>query len=67
MVDDCFTEMLFHWLQRSAPPPTWTDLIDALKSPVIGRYDIAKEVETYEYEKAESATVPFKGNCSISL
>ena len=44
VVDDCFTEMLSHWLKRFTPPPTWTELMDALKSPVIGHHDIAEKI-----------------------
>ena len=44
MVDDCFTEMFSRWLKRSTPPPSWSELKDALNSPVIGRGDIAKEI-----------------------
>ena len=46
MVDDCFTEMLSHWLKRCAPPPSWSELKEALKSPVIGRGDTAGCIET---------------------
>ena len=44
MVDDCFTEMLSCWLKRSTPPPSWSALKEALNSPVVGRWDIAKEI-----------------------
>ena len=44
VVDDCFTEMLSHWLKRSTPPSTRAELMDALKSPVIGRHDIAEKI-----------------------
>ena len=45
MVDDCFTEMLSHWLSRPSPPPTWSALAKALTSPVIGRQDIAGTIK----------------------
>ena len=45
MVDDCFAEMLSHWLSRPSPPPTKEELIAALKSPTIGHEDIAKRVQ----------------------
>ena len=45
VVDDCFTEMLSHWIKRSTPPPTWTALRDALNSPVIDRGDVAGKVQ----------------------
>ena len=45
VVDDCFTEMLSHWLSRPSPPPTWSALAKALTSPVIGRQDIARTIK----------------------
>ena len=45
VVDDCFTEMLSHWLSRPSPPPTWSALVKALASPVIGRQDIAGTIK----------------------
>ena len=44
VVDDCFTEMLSCWLKRPTPPPSWSELKEALNSPVIGRGDIANEI-----------------------
>ena len=43
MVDDCFTEMLSHWLEHSTPE--YTKLVEALTSPAIDRVDIAEKVE----------------------
>ena len=45
MTDDCFTDMLSLWLNRPSPPPTKETLIDALKSPAVGREDLAKALE----------------------
>ena len=42
MVDDCFTEMLSHWLEHSTPE--YTKLVEALTSPAIARMDIAERV-----------------------
>ena len=44
--DDCFRDILLMWLQGQ-PEPKITVLLRALRSPVIGRSDIAKEVESY--------------------
>ena len=66
MVDDCFTDMLSYWLSRPNPPPTTAVLIDALKSPTVGHWDIAKEVELWldatisEYRTTTSLST-FKG------
>ena len=50
VVDDCFTALLEHWLKRTSPPPTWSALINALKSPSIGYVDLANEVEAMYVE-----------------
>ena len=42
--DDCFREMLKEWLRRPEPHPTWTELAQALKSPVIGYGHLANEL-----------------------
>ena len=44
VVDDCFHEMFYRWVNRSTPPPSWSELKDALTSPAIGRGDIAEEI-----------------------
>ena len=44
-VDVCFHAVLRHWVRRTSPPLTWTALVRALKSPVINRGDIAREIE----------------------
>ena len=57
MVDDCFTEMFSQWLERSTPSPSWSELKEALSSPVIGRGDIAKEItENVRIHTTESNT-----------
>ena len=38
VVDDCFTDMLSHWLSRT---PSWSKLVEALQSPVIDCKGIA--------------------------
>ena len=43
VVEDCFTETLSQWLEHSSPE--YTELVEALKSQVIGRVDIAEKVE----------------------
>ena len=39
-----FREMLKVWLRRVEPYPTWSELIEALKSPLVGREDLAKKL-----------------------
>lgn len=45
VTDDCFTELLTHWLSRTSTPPTWSVLIKAIKSKSIGYVDVADEIE----------------------
>ncbi len=44
-VDVCFEAMLTHWVKRSSPPPSWSTLVRALKSPAIARGDIATSIK----------------------
>ena len=44
--DLCLTHVLEHWLTRT-PPPTLNGLIEALKSPAVGRDDIASTLEAH--------------------
>ena len=57
VVDDCFTDMLSHWLNRASPPPTKDALVAALKSPAVGREDLAKAMEV--------GSEPVKGGAEI--
>ena len=40
----CFREMLKVWLRRVEPRPTWSELAEALKSPMVGREDLADKL-----------------------
>ena len=44
MPEDCFREMLVHWLKRVDPPPTWSALVAALGSWNVGYEDLAEHV-----------------------
>ena len=50
-----FTAMLEVWLQ-SSPNPTWSRLVNALRSPIIGRSDIAAKIED-KYIKSDDSSV----------
>ncbi|XP_064383874.1 uncharacterized protein LOC135332890 [Halichondria panicea] len=52
-VEPCFEAMLTHWVKRSSPPPSWSAVVRALKSPTIGREDIATSIK--ENEKATTS------------
>ncbi len=41
----CLTGMLEYWLTQTDPPPSWSALIKALRSPALGRGDIACMIE----------------------
>ena len=41
--DRCFREMLKVWL-KSETPPTWTELVKALRSPTVGYQELAEEL-----------------------
>ena len=53
-VGSCFCEMLSLWLKRTTPPPSWQEMADALRSPVIGRVDIAIKVEAKAQEQKQA-------------
>ena len=42
--DDCFRESLKEWLKGAEPPPTWSALCNALKSPSLGYGELANEL-----------------------
>ena len=41
---DKLREVLKTWL-RTAPKPTWQDIVDALKSPVVDELRLARDIE----------------------
>ena len=47
--------MLREWLQ-SSPNPTWSELVEALRSPAIDRPDIVAEIED-KYIKSDDSSV----------
>ncbi len=51
--DDQFTKMLGEWLLSS---PTWSDLAETLRSPLIRHPDIAAEIED-KYIKSDDSSV----------
>ena len=55
-LNDQFTAMLDVWVQ-SSPNPTWSELIEALRSPdIINRPDFAAEIED-KYIKSDDSSV----------
>ncbi|XP_064387204.1 uncharacterized protein LOC135335598 isoform X4 [Halichondria panicea] len=60
-----FTKMLEVWLQ-SSPNPTWSDLVEALRSPAINRPDIAAEIED-KYIKSDDSSVQESKDTAVSV
>ena len=42
--EECFKEMLSIWLKRENPKPTWSTLVNALRSPMVGYEQLAETV-----------------------
>ena len=61
--DACFTEMLSMWLKQMEYPPTWSNMIRALKSRPVGFQRLAKRIETKSGTKQcdKSLQLPLKG------
>ena len=43
--ESCFTDCITTWLRQTEPPPTWTALINALRSPPVGFQEMAERLE----------------------
>ncbi len=43
--EDCLRDMLKKWLNTS-PDPSWQSLIEALRSPIVGKEPLARHLET---------------------
>ena len=41
----CLTAMLTGWLKQTTPLPTWQELVDTLKSPMVGCRHLAESIE----------------------
>ena len=54
VTDSGLITFLTHWLSRPSPLPTWSALIDAIKSPPIGYVDVADQIEAMLVENAPS-------------
>jgi len=67
--DNCFKEMLCHWLKMD-PPPTWDRLLSALESDVIGlcnlACDIRKKFDDINGDHSTPMLVQSGNNCSFS-
>ena len=46
MTDECLREMLIQWLTRTSPPPSWSGLVEALSSVLVGEKRLAEQIHT---------------------
>lgn len=54
---DCLTGMLKRWLSNTSPPPSWSDLIQALSSTLVGEKGIAEKIrKQYCHQAGEDST-----------
>ncbi len=53
--DECLRRVLKMWLQKSETlQPTWRSLLKALRSEIVGREDVAQDIEKYLKSKMET-------------
>ena len=54
--------MLQEWLNSVSPPPTWSDLVQALSSATVGQNRLAEDIkQQYCHQDGEQATGPAPG------
>ena len=59
---NCYTRMLQVWLNTESSPPTWSDLVQALSSPVVGENRLAEEIRMkYCHGDGEQPSGPAPG------
>ena len=44
---DCYAEVFSLWQRRGDPPFTWDTIIEALRAPIVGEDQLAKELEKW--------------------
>ena len=55
---DCLRETLTTWLQTCVPPPTWTNIVGALRSSVVGEARLAADLEQKYCSSRPAPPVP---------
>ena len=58
--DACFTDCITTWLRQTNPPPTWTALINALRSRPVGFQEMAEGLEGKYLHPSLTANHVFK-------
>ena len=53
-VDQCFTDMIIKWLQQEKSLSNWNSILSALRSPTVGREDLADDIEADSWEDGPS-------------
>ena len=53
----CLTKMLIEWLSSSYPPPTWSDVVDALSSRPVGEKRLAEDIKTKDCTSSGSERI----------
>ena len=43
----CYAEVFDVWRKSGSPPYTWATIIDALKAPIVGEYQLANELQEW--------------------
>ena len=65
--DVCFTELLIQWLRRRSPPPTWSAIVKALRSPTVGYSHMADKIQNSDSDtETEQASVSTNSQTSTT-
>ena len=51
-VRSCMMECIKLWLRRPHPPPTWSELVKALRSPTLNLHFLAQRIESEYMDKS---------------
>ena len=54
-VEECCRKMLLTWLSQVEPKPTWSALVEALKSPAVKCEDVARKIKLEHLPEPESS------------
>jgi len=58
----CFRQVLKLWLNGVNSPPTWQEMVNALKSPTVAQHQLAKQIQTeLSLQPASASAQPHSG------
>ena len=63
--DDCFSELLYTWLKRVDPKPTWDSLARALRSPTVNFGYLSEKVDKIAKHHTNIPTHWLKFSCNV--